>query len=143
MPLPQFGVSPQDERRPGAHAGRKRILVVEDDPGIRSLVGRMLTREGYDVCCAAGADEALAMAASSDPAIDLVVCDVVLPGLNGREVVARLQAGCAGTRAIYMSGHTTHSLLANGTFQEENPFLHKPFTPSELAMKVREVLHAE
>lgn len=143
MALDQIYVSPADPRVSGTTAGGKRILVVEDDAGIRSLVARMLTRDGYRVRCAAGADEAFAIAASSDQSIDLVLCDVVLPGLNGREIVARLQAGCDRPRAIFMSGHTTHWLLANGKFQEENPFLQKPFTASELASKVREVLHAE
>lgn len=119
------------------------ILVVEDDPGIRSIVMRMLKRDGYGVGGAAGADEALAIAASREAPIDLVLCDVVLPGLNGREIVARLQRGTDRPRAIFMSGHTTHWLLANGTFQEQNPFLQKPFTASELVMKVREVLNAE
>lgn len=142
MPAEPFLVSPPGERQPRA-AGGHRILVIEDDPGIRALVARMLTRDGYRVHCAAGADEAFAVAGSLDSALDLVLCDVVLPGLNGREIVARLKAGADRPRAIYMSGHTTHWLLAAGTFEQENPFLQKPFTASELSIKVREVLHAE
>jgi two-component system, cell cycle sensor histidine kinase and response regulator CckA len=142
MPAEQACSTPGG-RVPEANPAGPWILVVEDDPGIRSIVMRMLKRDGYGVGCAAGAEEALAIAASREAPIDLVLCDVVLPGLNGREIVTRLQHGTDRPRAIFMSGHTTHWLLANGTFQEQNPFLQKPFTASELVIKVREVLNAE
>jgi CheY-like chemotaxis protein len=127
---------------PSAGAAPKAILVIEDDPGVRSLVNRMLGRLGYRVHCAVDADEGLAFIASTRGAIDLVLCDVVMPGRSGRDVVSRIQADSPCTRSLFMSGHMPDSLVANGTLEEGRAFLHKPFTPSELAQKVREVLGA-
>jgi two-component system, cell cycle sensor histidine kinase and response regulator CckA len=127
---------------PDASSGTETILVVEDEDGVRSLVHRMLSRLGYRVLCARDAQEAFAILHSSDEFIDLVLCDVVMPDLAGPDVVSRVQARSPRTRALFMSGHTTHSLLRNGTLQEGHAFIHKPFVPSALARKVREVLDA-
>ena len=126
----------------GAYAGRETILVVEDDAGVRALVHRMLARVGYRVLCAASGQEAFAIMSSTDEPIDLVLCDVVMPNLTGAEVVSRVQARSRDTRALFMSGHTTDSLVRRGTLQEGCPFIRKPFMPSGLAKKVREVLDA-
>ena len=130
------GASPND------YSGTETILVVEDEAGVRSLVHRMLSRLGYRVLCARDAQEAFAILHSSDESIDLVLCDVVMPDLAGPDVVSRVQARSPRTRALFMSGHTTHSLVRNGTLQEGHAFIHKPFVPSALARKVREVLDA-
>ena len=127
-------------RSPGDHAGTETILVVEDEPGVRSLVDRMLSRLGYRVLSARDAQEAFAILHSDGP-IDLVLCDVVMPDLAGPEVVSRIQARSPRTRALFMSGHTTHALVKDGTLQEGHAFIQKPFLPSALARKVREVLN--
>ncbi|MEO6239675.1 MAG: response regulator, partial [Vicinamibacterales bacterium] len=85
---------------------------------------------------------AFAIIHSADGPIDLVLCDVVMPDLAGPEVVARVQTRSPRTRALFMSGHTTHSLVKDGTLQEGHAFIRKPFVPSALAMKIREVLDA-
>ena len=132
----QQAVTPHD------HAGTETILVVEDEPGVRSLVHRMLSRLGYNVQCARDGQEAFALLQSSDGPIDLVLCDVVMPGVAGPDIVKRVQARSPKTRALFMSGHTTHSLVENGSLQQGHAFIHKPFMPSALARKVREVLDA-
>jgi two-component system cell cycle sensor histidine kinase/response regulator CckA len=124
------------------YAGRETILVVEDEPGVRTLVHRMLSRLGYHVVCARDGQEAFAILHSAEGPIDLVLCDVVMPDVAGPEIVGRVQARSPKTRALFMSGHTTHSLVQNGSLQEGHAFIHKPFMPSALARKVREVLDA-
>jgi two-component system, cell cycle sensor histidine kinase and response regulator CckA len=124
------------------YAGTETILVVEDDPGVRALVHRMLSRFGYRVICAPDAQDAFATLQCANDPIDLVLCDVVMPDLGGPEAVSRIQARSPRTRALFMSGHTTHSLVRNGTLREGHAFIHKPFMPTALARKVREVLDA-
>ena len=124
------------------YAGRESILVVEDEAGVRLLVHRMLSRHGYHVVCARDGQEAVAILHSSDTPFDLVLCDVVMPDVAGPEIVARVQRRSPRTRALFMSGHTTHSLVQNGSLQEGHAFIHKPFVPSALVRKVREVLDA-
>ena len=92
--------------------------------------------------CARDGQEAFALLQSSDAPIDLVLCDVVMPGVAGPDIVNRVQERSPKTRALFMSGHTTHSLVENGSLQQGHAFIHKPFMPSALARKVREVLDA-
>jgi two-component system cell cycle sensor histidine kinase/response regulator CckA len=126
----------------GDHAGTETILVVEDEPGVRTLVHRMLSRLGYNVVCARDGQDAFAILHSSDVPFDLVLCDVVMPDVTGPEIVHRVQTRSPKTRALFMSGHTTHSLVQNGSLEEGHAFIHKPLMPSALARKVREVLDA-
>lgn len=123
-------------------AGTEHILVVEDEAGVRSLVRRLLTRLGYHVTCARDGQEAFAILHSVERPFDLILCDVVMPDLAGPDVVARVQARSPQTRALFMSGHTTHSLVQDGTLREGYAFIRKPFTGSALGNKVREVLDA-
>lgn len=127
---------------PDDFAGTETILVVEDESAVRSLLQRMLSRLGYRVICAADGQEAFAILQSTDAPVDLVLCDVVMPDLAGPNVVRGVQARSPRTRALFMSGHTTHSLVQNGTLQDGHAFIRKPFAPSALARKVREVLDA-
>lgn len=123
-------------------AGTEHILVVEDEAGVRSLVRRLLTRLGYQVTCARDGQEAFAILHSVERPFDLILCDVVMPDLAGPDVVSRVQARSPRTRALLMSGHTTHSLVQDGTLREGYAFIRKPFTGSALGSKVREVLDA-
>jgi CheY-like chemotaxis protein len=123
-------------------SGTETILVVEDEAGVRLLVHRVLSGLGYRVICARDAQETFAILHSSDDTIDLILCDVVMPDLAGPDVVRRVQTRSPGTRALFMSGHTTHSLVRNGTLADGHAFIHKPFTPSALVRKIREVLDA-
>jgi DNA-binding NtrC family response regulator len=105
-------------------------------------VQRLLVRCGYHVVCARDAQEALAALLSSEHRIDLVLSDLVLPQVNGAEIVRSIQARSPSTRALFMSGHAASSLIQKSLLREDMPFIHKPFTPGALARRVREVLDA-
>lgn len=118
------------------------VLVVEDNAAVRTIVQRMLGSRGYAVLTAADGQEALAILHSARTAIDIVLCDIVMPDLSGSEIVRRIQARSGDTRALFMSGHASQALTQDGKLGIGAAFIQKPFTPSSLARKLREVLDA-
>jgi two-component system cell cycle sensor histidine kinase/response regulator CckA len=120
--------------------GVETILVVEDDSNLRELVARVLKKSGYEVHVAAGGAEALVIAGDMLTPIDAVLTDVVMPGMNGRELVEKLLEMRPGIASLLMSGYTDDEVLRRGVQQGDTAFLQKPFTPDQLARKVREVL---
>jgi two-component system, cell cycle sensor histidine kinase and response regulator CckA len=120
--------------------GSESILLVEDDSNLRALVARVLRSRGYTVHIAYGGIEALVVA--SDPAtlLDAVITDVVMPGMNGREVVEKLLESRPEMGSLLMSGYTDDDVLRRGVLHGETAFLQKPFTPDQLARKIRTVL---
>jgi signal transduction histidine kinase len=122
--------------------GTEHVLIVEDDESVRLLVRRLLAHCGYRVVCARDAQEALAVLLSSPEPIDLVVSDLILPQLNGAEIVKSIQARSPRTKALFMSGHAANALIQKSLLREDQAFIHKPFTPGALARRVREVLDA-
>jgi two-component system, cell cycle sensor histidine kinase and response regulator CckA len=136
-PEPGESAVPAAEEMP---RGAESVLLVEDDANLRTLATRVLQRCGYTVLVAAGGAEALAIAADQRTRLDLVVSDVVMPDMNGREVVERLLDYRPGIAYLLMSGYTDDDVILEGTLHGEMPFLQKPFTPAQLAQKVRHVL---
>jgi PAS domain S-box-containing protein len=124
-----------------AAAGGAAILVVEDDPLVRSVTVRALRSAGHDVLVAGNGDEALALAARRAAPIDLVVTDVVMPGLSGPEVVAALQAARPGLRALFVSGYPADALARRRVLAGVE-LLAKPFTAASLLERVRTLLEA-
>ena len=117
-------------------AGRKTgtILVVEDDRGVRRFVSRVLEAAGYVVRAASDGSAAIA-AAASEP-VQLLVTDVVMPGMGGREVALKLAASQPGIRVLYMSGHTDKGIVLDGVLEPDIQFLAKPFTAEALLAAV-------
>jgi CheY-like chemotaxis protein len=124
----------------GGLRGSETILLVEDEPAVRALTRRVLQRYGYDVLEAASGDEALALAERRPGEIHLLVTDVVMPGMSGREVAQRIARTRPSTAVLYTSGYTPDAIMQHRVIAAGAPFLQKPFTPAALAAKVREVL---
>jgi CheY-like chemotaxis protein len=122
-------------RAPSAH---ESVLVVEDEDALRNVVKRVLAAEGYNVHTAANAAEALLLCADLGSQIDLVVTDVVMPGMSGREMAERLAPLCSTARVIFMSGYTDETIEPYGVLGQH--FLRKPFDIETLAATVRRVL---
>jgi CheY-like chemotaxis protein len=116
------------------------LLFVEDDESIRALASRVLAEEGYVVLAAAHGGEALLLAQRHAKEIDLVVTDVVMPGMSGRELAARLEKMLRETPIMFMSGYGQDAVGDHGVLPAGTLFLPKPFTPEVLAARVREVL---
>jgi two-component system, cell cycle sensor histidine kinase and response regulator CckA len=120
--------------------GTETILLVEDDEMVRNLVRESLEREGYRVMDAAEPLDARRMADGFRGPIQLLITDVVMPRLNGRELALQLMQKRPGLKVLYMSGYTDSAIVNSGILQKEVAFLQKPFTPTSLIEKVREVL---
>jgi CheY-like chemotaxis protein len=120
-------------------AGTQTILVVDDEKGLRELAKRMLERQGYTVLIAGDAAEAFRLA-DDHPSIDLLLTDVVMPGLSGPEMTRQLLAGRPSLKVIYMSGYTDDAILEHDILKPGIAFLNKPFTGQTLGNKIREVL---
>jgi len=113
---------------------------VEDEPGIRGLVRKILRREGYEVLEAGTAEEATAIASDHAEPIDLLLTDVMLPGMGGRGLAEQIGAEHADLKVVYISGFTEDETVRAGQFPPGSKFLQKPFTLSALVSTVREAL---
>ena len=122
--------------------GIETILVVEDEPVVRRLAVIGLRAQGYTVIEASDGVQALELASRVAPQLDLVVSDVVMPGLSGPELLKRLAVVAPRARRLLVSGHAESTVLPAGLIDVGAAFLPKPFTPERLARKVREVLDA-
>jgi two-component system cell cycle sensor histidine kinase/response regulator CckA len=120
--------------------GSETVLLVEDESALRSLGQEILRDQGYKVIAAGSGAEALALARAHKGTIDLLVTDVVMPGMDGRELADRLGPIHPETRCLYMSGYTDDAVVRRGVREQGMPFLQKPFSIDALALKVREVL---
>ena len=116
------------------------VLAVDDEPDILEIVKVNLQLDGHEVVLARSGAEALELVRSYKAPIDLLVTDVVMPGMDGRELADRLGPVHPETRCLFMSGYTDDAVVRRGVREEGMPFLQKPFTIDALALKVREVL---
>jgi PAS domain S-box-containing protein len=139
VPKPAGHVKTSTDRTEPARGG-ETVLVVDDEPLVRAVARRLLMKKGYRVLEAENGAEALRICEESVPSIDLVVTDLVMPEMGGRELAAELHARHAGVRILFMSGYTEDAALRTSVLQVGQAFLAKPFTADEFARKVREVL---
>jgi CheY-like chemotaxis protein len=123
--------------------GTETVLLVEDDEAVRALSRHVLERCGYTVLAADNGEAALQAAKSHAGPIHVVVTDVVMPGMGGREAAGKLAEFRPGVRVLYLSGYTDDAVVRHGVLESEVQFLQKPFAPAALAQKVREVLDAD
>jgi signal transduction histidine kinase len=128
------------EHRAITPSGSETVLLAEDDEAIRTLGARVLGALGYNVLIARTGGEALRIVAEYKGTIDLIATDVVMPEMNGSQLVERVLEARPGTRVLFMSGYTDDEVMRRGVIDGQTAFLQKPFTPDLLAHKVREVL---
>jgi two-component system cell cycle sensor histidine kinase/response regulator CckA len=128
----------------GKQTGSETILLVEDQPQVRELARMALSEKGYTVLVASGPEDAENVCSKQGTEIHLLLTDLILPGISGRELAKRLTARHAKMRVLYMSGYTFNIMAQGasegGMLEDGMAFLQKPFTPSGLTEKVREVL---
>jgi CheY-like chemotaxis protein len=129
-----------ESTRKRAASGSETVLLVEDDEMVRSLVREALVRTGYKVMDTSDPLEARRLSGSYRGTIHLLITDVVMPKVSGRELAEELRARRGGMKVLYMSGYTDNAIVNTGILQKEVAFLQKPFTPAALTQKVREVL---
>jgi CheY-like chemotaxis protein len=129
--------APAEDAMPG---GSEHVLLIEDDPSVRRLSREILMRLGYSVTEAASGRAGLALGSDETKHFDLALCDVILGDMSGPAVYEALRALRPNVRVLYMSGYADEAIVRTGVLDEGYPFLQKPFTPSELAVKMRDVL---
>ncbi len=134
---------PSNPEAPTLSRGTETILVVDDDESVKRVVVSILRRKGYTVLEAANAGEALLVCEQEDVAIDLLLTDVVLPKMNGRQLAERVAHLRPSMKVLYMSGYSNDMVLQKGIIESLVHFLQKPVTPATLCKKVREVLGPE
>jgi CheY-like chemotaxis protein len=140
LPLAEPEAEPKTAPARPADAQRETILVVDDEAGIRTLIAKILRREGYSVLEAGTATEAAAIAAKHGSAIQLLVTDVMLPDRNGRQLAEKLVQSLPKLKVMYISGFTDDESVRAGAFPPGARFLQKPFTLGALIGTVSETL---
>ncbi|MDZ4806210.1 MAG: PAS domain-containing protein [Candidatus Eisenbacteria bacterium] len=142
MPRVMLDPTPTTAATPGLRAemGSGTILLTEDEEGVRALAHEILEMCGYTVLTAANGEEALAISNGHDGPIDLLLTDVVMPGLSGGEVAERLRVLCPGIKVVFMSGYPDDAIVHHGVLDRDQAFVQKPFTIEELSGRIRSML---
>jgi PAS domain S-box-containing protein len=139
---PQAKISVRHADLPDLPRGTETILLVEDDPALREMAATLLRRLGYTVLAAANGIDALSLQQQRDTGqVDLLFTDVVMPHMNGKELSERVQALYPHTRILFTSAYTENAIVHQGVLGKGAALLQKPFSPSALARKLREVLN--
>jgi CheY-like chemotaxis protein len=130
----------EDDRATGALRGTETVLVAEDEEGVRELLRKVLQGFGYTVLTARHGRDALMLAGERGEDIDLLVTDVVMPEMSGRELAETLQDRRPDLKVLFMSGYTDDEVLRRGVGGQDAPFVRKPFSPEDLVRRVRALL---
>jgi CheY-like chemotaxis protein len=145
--LPRTDAPVVREKAPAVDVASARggtVLIVEDQDTVRQLAARVLKQQGYSTIEAASGSEALLLLQGKDaPAIDLLLTDVILPGINGRELADRVRSEMPAIKVVFMSGYAGDALGRRGVLEDGLAFLPKPFTAAALLQKVRNALASD
>ncbi|MBU1162059.1 MAG: response regulator, partial [Proteobacteria bacterium] len=124
----------------GRLRGSETVLLVEDDKSLRNMAQKVFKQQGYSVLEAKNGEDALKVAEAHEGPIHLMITDVVMPGMTGRELAERIQSIRPETKVVYMSGYTNNAISHHGVLEPGLNFIEKPFTPENVMRKIREVL---
>jgi nitrogen-specific signal transduction histidine kinase len=134
------GTTEEKPKTAALPSGTEIILVVEDEEKVREIVVKILSGCGYNIFMARDGEEALGLWQENKDRVDLLLTDIVLPGISGLQLSQKLLASKPDLKVIYMSGYSDEVISQYGTLDKEVSFIHKPFTSGKLAGKIREVL---
>jgi two-component system cell cycle sensor histidine kinase/response regulator CckA len=123
--------------------GTETILIVDDDPNTLKLITKILSPRGYQLLTATSGEEALALATTVDTDIDLLLTDVVLPEMNGRDLAHEFLASRPHAKVLFISGYLCPSVAHQDVPASEKAFVRKPFTSKSLISKLRKVLESD
>ena len=132
-----------DKHAQAAAGGSETVLLVEDEESVRELVRETLKTRGYRVIEASDGIAGMRVSEEYQGNIEILITDVVMPGMSGRELAKRVAAARPNIRVLYLSGYTEDAIIHEGALEPGTGFLQKPFTLQVLARKVREVLQGE
>jgi CheY-like chemotaxis protein len=135
LPAESTGVDTPEDLR-----GTETILLVEDYAGLRGAARHLLLRQGYTVLECTDGESALDLIARTEPRIDLLLTDVVMPVMSGRELAERFRMRFPGAKILYMSGYPDQAIVSHGILNPGVAYLQKPFSSTSLSQKVRQVL---
>ena len=130
------------DKTPRSLQGNETILLVEDNQQVRNITCTMLQMYDYEVICAENAMDAIKILETSSGQVDLVLTDVVMPGMNGHQLVERILCRFPGVRVLYMSGYSKNIVNDIDILHDGVSFIQKPFTAETLAAKVKEAIKA-
>ena len=140
LPLDASSVASTAPPEPPSRATGETVLLVEDEPAVRIMTSRALQEFGYGVIEASGGHQALGVLERKDTRIDLLITDVILPGMDGPELARRAAELTQNLPVLFISGYTDDEIVRRGLLQEGQPFLQKPFTPEALAVQLTRLL---
>jgi DNA-binding NtrC family response regulator len=135
--------SPGQPDRRGLPTGNETLLLVEDEAAVRSSARRLLERHGYEVVEARHGRDALRILDEGGRKIDLVITDLVMPEMGGREMVERVRAHHPAMKVLFMSGYSERAVTSDGTMPPGTGFVEKPFTVEQLIRRTREILDGQ
>jgi DNA-binding NtrC family response regulator len=121
-------------------SGSETVLAVDDDPSLLEVLQEMLIPQGYKVFTASSGEEALEIADSQPGKIDLLLTDVLLPGIKGQDLAKKLQVRCPDVNVLFMSGYLCPSMAHNNSEKKFEAFIQKPFSFNSLLRKIRNLL---
>jgi CheY-like chemotaxis protein len=126
-----------------ALSGSETILLVEDDDGVRDFTASTLDNFGYDIIQAENGQKAIGILQTSQPAVDLLITDIIMPEMNGQELAKRLKKIIPLKRVLFVSGYTFDYLKQDGALEEGINFLQKPYSIHDILSKIREILDSQ
>lgn len=134
------GIIGEQETSSSTANGSGTIMVVEDEESVRRMIVQMLKQLGYDVIAVGSPQEAIDLFRHNNPEPDLILTDVIMPGLSGREMIKVIESVHPGIKVLYMSGYTPDMISQKGIFEEKANFIHKPFNIGNLNETIKRLL---